>query len=206
MQMTQDVSEIHKFFGGLREGSRFTMIANNPSLNVNLKNWLSYDNHPSDENVMVHFKVKNDVMPAYRINGQYQYTAVENPLEREGCEILAYCVQCTALNVPYRDHKYSRCTLRAFKSQDFDTLRDIWLYNISWDYLATCSNRYVHIDLIRPHAMSLVIHSGAKSLPTICAARCAERTSRLEKAEFFAVLARRFGDTLADKLARATYD
>jgi hypothetical protein len=65
-------------------------------------------------------------------------------------------------------------------------------FNICSGFANYC--RESHINAIS----DIVVMSGKKSLPTMCAAACAKRADRVEKATFSALLARRFGNTLAN--------
>lgn len=195
MQMTQDVSEIHEFFGGLRRGDCFAMIKEYPA-NEKYTGWFwrTSHYHPSNEDAALHFKVLDKtVIHRCTLRDRSWYM---------NDSTVCHEFNCIILNVPSHETNNSRCMLHVYQSRDLGSQHHIWHYDIHWGNSTTRDVEPLISGVCTTRVISFVMHSGTKSLPSICAA---EGARRLEKAEFFAVLARRFGDALADELARATY-
>jgi hypothetical protein len=81
----------------------------------------------------------------------------------------------------------------------------------AWEFKLTVSSKKYNserreIDFVVPDGAihDIVNYRGAKALPDL-GRKVAERTYRVEKAAFRSVLARRFGDVLADDITRSSY-
>jgi hypothetical protein len=196
MQSSQDVNDIHEFFGGLERGSRFVVIPKRTL--VDNCGWLDtplriYKHTPFDGRSALHLETSSEVVINQSLYQEYYDEGYE-----DGDEIESYYVHCVVTN---NQHLYiSPCAITATKNN----VSGIWNYRIWYD---NTYHRIMYYRRCNPRcdAISFVMKGGAQSLPAICAAACAERSKRVEKATFFALLARRFGDSLADKFTRETY-
>ena len=67
---------------------------------------------------------------------------------------------------------------------------------------------YRQVDMVSmyPSICKIMLCSGTPSvIPVLCATACAKRSTKIEKATFAAVLARRFGNTLANDLTQMMF-
>jgi hypothetical protein len=197
MQSAQEVDDIHEFFGGLERGSRFVVIPKRTLLDD--CGWLDtpYRYIPFDGHSALHLRTFYKVI----INHSIREEDYDEDDYEDGDEIFSYFVHCVLTDYPRMCSQSDLCcAIGAVIDNDTGT----WHYKLWYDYRADMSNFYRGCNP-RCDAISFAMKGGAQSLPAICAAACTERSNRVEKATFFALLARRFGDALADELTRATY-